>query len=255
MADRRNRIRNNDSEEYRFKIEAYSPATIPMLRLSEYMQALAQLLGESAHVHFRRVSAGSTILVHTIEREAVPKVRDRIAKVRHGQGPSEAVRAYKAANRLLREDNATGALRNGSVTLKFPGRSESREEFVSVRQAGFVDGIVIGVRGRDESVHITLQIEDRQVSGCYTNRTIAKQLGARFFEPVRLHGRGRWHRDGDGNWELDEFKVDSFETLSDDALTAALSSVRKAVPEFSSTTFTELMEIRHGSKGKQNGGH
>ncbi len=36
-----------DGCEYRFVIEAYSPDTLPMSRLAEYMAALAQLLGRT----------------------------------------------------------------------------------------------------------------------------------------------------------------------------------------------------------------
>jgi hypothetical protein len=248
------RPRKSDGEEYRFKIEAYTPATIPMLRLAEYMQHLALLLGETAHVHFRRVAPGSTILVHSVEREAAPKVRARVASVQHGDGPPDAVRAYQATNKLLRDDNAVGHLRNGRIRLSFPGREEPREEFTSVRQQGFIDGVITGVRGRDESIHITLQVEDKQVSGCHTNRAIAKQLAARFFEPVRLFGKGKWHRDSDGNWELEDFKVESFEPLDDAPLSKALAVLRAVPTQWDDNAYRELDVIRHGPRGKRNGG-
>ena len=38
--------------EYRFKIDAYTPQTMPLVRLAEYMAELAQLLGEPTAVHF-----------------------------------------------------------------------------------------------------------------------------------------------------------------------------------------------------------
>lgn len=36
---------------YRFKIDAYSPDTMPMARLAQYMGELAVLLGEREAVH------------------------------------------------------------------------------------------------------------------------------------------------------------------------------------------------------------
>ncbi len=241
--------------EYRFKIDAYSPSTIPMLRLAEYMQVLAQILGEQAHVHFRRVATGSTVIVHNVEHEAVPKVRERVARVRSGDGPTDAQRAYQTANKLLREDNAVGSLKNGVTILTFPGREEAREEFTSVKQQGFIDGVVTGVRGRDESIHITLQVEDRQVSGCYTNRAVAKRLAAKFLEPVRLFGKGKWHRDSDGNWALEDFKVENFEPLDDAPLSKALATLRAIPTEWDDDSYQELRVIRHGPEGKRNGGH
>src|SRR5712692_9212888 len=91
--------------EYRFKITAYTPATIPMARLAEYMLEIASLLGEKDHVHFVRLLRGSTVLVHKIESEAVPKVEERLTSVRQGKAPSDAIQSIKNINRKLREDN------------------------------------------------------------------------------------------------------------------------------------------------------
>src|SRR5882724_5586855 len=122
------RKRSGDGVEYRFESEAYTPETIPMARLAEYMRELANILGEPAAVHFNRLEAGSTVLVSNIEREAVPKVRQRTMAVRRREGPSEGLRAYKAINKLLREDNGVGFLKDGrpdgATIIRFPGREE-----------------------------------------------------------------------------------------------------------------------------------
>jgi hypothetical protein len=93
-----------DGTEYQFRIDAYSPATIPMARLAQYMAELAVLFGERDSVHFRGLTKGSTILNARIDREAVPKVRDRVMAVRAGAG--DPMRAFHALNKLLRADNA-----------------------------------------------------------------------------------------------------------------------------------------------------
>ena len=51
-----------------FVIDAYSPETLPMSRLAEYMAQLATLLGEKSHVHFVELAAGSAKLVHAVGR-------------------------------------------------------------------------------------------------------------------------------------------------------------------------------------------
>ena len=255
--------RKENGEEYRFRVDAYSPAEIPMLRLAEYMQQLAQILGETTQVHFRRVARGSTVLVHQIEQEAVPKVRHRLSQVRSGEGPTEAQRAYRAANRLLREDNAVGDLRNGhakntggsSVILRFPGRDEDKEEFAIVRQQGSFDGIVTGVSGKDTTAHILLLVEGQQISGFYTTRAIAKQIGAKFDDAVRLFGRGRWRRDNEGIWVLIDFKVESWAPLDDASLSDALADLRSIPTEWNDNAYAELDEIRHGPPDRTNGGH
>ena len=242
---------------YKFKIEAYSPKTIPMSRLALYMGELATLLGEKGAVHFDRLTKGSTILNIKVEQESVVKVRDRIQDFRNGEG-GEAHRAYKALNKLLRDDNANGSLRSNEprgLVIPFPGRELAEEKFASVKQRGSIDGVITGIRGKDETIHIILQSEGRQISGCETTKTIAKQLGKKLFEPVRLFGLGRWSRDAEGVWKLERFKIEGFATLDDAPLTTALQAVRSIPWEWGEDPFNELLAIRSGSGGKQHGGH
>jgi len=258
MPHKRKRPHTSGGGEYRFKIDAYTPDTIPMARLAEYMHELSDMLGEPTAVHFERLEPGSTVLVHRIEREAVPKVRERVSNVRRGEGPREALRAYRTINRFLRDDNAVGFLqdkKSRAVIIRFPGREEAEEKFASVRQHGSIDGIVIRVGGADETVPIWLEAEDKQITGCFTTRAIAKQLGMRLFEPVRLFGRGKWSRDSEGTWSLVDFRIESFEPLEDVSLSKALANLRAIPTEWSDNAYDELKMIRHGPGDKRNGGH
>jgi hypothetical protein len=253
------RQRRIERVEYRFTIDAYTPDTLPMARLAEYMTELAKVLGEPKSVHFRKLEPGSTVLVHQIEREAVPKVRERATAVRRGDGPSEATRAFRTLNRLLRDDDAIGVLRDDkarpAVILRFPGREEVEEKFVSVRQSGSIDGEVIWVGGADQTAHVTLVSEGQQISGCYTTRAIAKELARKIYEPVRLFGKGRWNRDGEGAWTLIDFKIESFEELKSTALSDVLSELRAIPTEWDDESFDELGTLRNGPVGKRNGRH
>jgi hypothetical protein len=252
------RPRRTAGEEYRFKIDAYTPDTMPMVRLAQYMHELSQILGEPAAVHFRRLEHGSTVIVHKIEREAIPKVRERVIQVRRGEPTQDALRAYKQINKLLRDDDAIGLLQDEKpkgVIIRFPGREEIEEKFPSVRERGSIDGVLVRIGGADETAHITLQSEDQQLTGCWTSRAIAKQLAQRIYEPVRLFGRGLWSRDGEGTWTLLNFKIEHFEPLQDVPLSTALAELRTIPVEWDQQTYDELKVIRHGPGGKRNGGH
>jgi hypothetical protein len=244
-------------EEYRFKIDAFTPDTLPMARLAEYMAGLAELLGEPTAVHFKRLEPGSTVLVQKIDKEAVPKVRQRTSAIRRGDAAQDATRAFKAVNKLLRDDNASGVLqlKKGAVILRFPGRLETEEKFASIRQQGSIDGIINRIGGRDETIHVGLEMDGKHVSACSTTRTIAKELRHLLFEPVRLFGRGRWSRDNDGNWTLEDFRIDSFQELNDAPLSDALRELRSIPAEWGDDAFSELNEIRKGPKGRRNGSH
>ena len=52
---------SNDKER-RFKNDVFTPETLPMERLAEYMLQFAKLLGEPERVHFVDVEAGSAVL-------------------------------------------------------------------------------------------------------------------------------------------------------------------------------------------------
>jgi len=258
---RKKKQRTSKAAEYRFRIDAYSPDTMPMARLAEYMAELSAMLGERSAVHFRRLEGGSTVLVHQIDREAVPKVRQRVSQVRAGDGPAEPLRAYKTINKMLRDDDAVGTLRadkRGAVIIRFPGKEEAQEQFGSVKQYGSIDGIVTWVGGSDQTAHITLETEGRQISHISMTRALAKALGNKLFEPVRLHGRGRWSRDSEGLWILRDFRAEHFEALDDTPLSAVVTQLRAIPAEWGEDAYSELGTIRHGPKGnggKRNGGH
>ena len=124
--------------------------------------------------------------------------------------------------------------------FRFPGRLTPEERFTAVRQHGSIDGIINRIGGRDETIHVSLEMEGRQVSGCYTNRAVAKELRHYLFETVRLFGRGKWNRDGDGNWSLEDFKIESFEPLKDVPLSQVLTELRSIPTEWTDETHDEV---------------
>ena len=114
--------------EYRFCIDAFTPATMPMARLAEYMATLAALLGETECVHFVRLDEGSAVLVQAIEAPAAPKVEKRINQARRGEGPVDALRAFQELDRALAQDNAIGVLYSpqGAEIIRFPAETAKR---------------------------------------------------------------------------------------------------------------------------------
>jgi hypothetical protein len=209
-------------------------------------------------VHFLRVEPGSTVPVISIEREAVPKVRARAISVRRGEGPPGALAAFKTVNRYLREDNGVAELKeNRAATpiLRFPGRDAHVEKYPAIRETGTLDGFVRRVGGWDKTVHVLLDSDGEQIVGAFTDdEKTAKRLGAHLFEPVRLIGAGRWRRDSEGVWELEEFRIDRFEVLKNVQLSSALKRIRAIGGDWAEGTYDELAAIRHGKRGKVDGG-
>jgi hypothetical protein len=236
-------------QEYKFKIDVYTPETLPMARCAEYMAELAIILGETPYVHFIKVTAGCANLVHRVEIEAVPRVMERTKAVEKGTGTSDQMRAYRTINRMLQENNGTGTLKKGRANiLHFPGKEEESLKLTSVHQQGEIDGEVIRVGGPEEIVPILLASEGETIVGCRAKRSIAKELAKNLFEPVRLYGEGRWERDIEGRWNLVSFSVDRFDVLKESSLSKTILALRGLKGEWKENSLQELLESRHNEK-------
>ena len=215
--------------QYRFTIDGFTPDTLPMSRLAEYMADLARLLGEVEYVHFVRLEGGSTAVVHSIEPEAAPRVRKRVQSITCEDIPKDVANAFRGLNRLLATDNATGSLREteSDLVVEFPGRDQ--QELISygtLNQPGVLDGELIRIGGRDETVPVHLRDGDL-VYICNTDREIARRLGSHLYgRPLRVRGIGRWERDADGIWSLRRFNIKEFEILDAASLSEVVSQLR-----------------------------
>jgi len=242
-------------KELRFKIDSYTPATIPMARLAEYMTELAMLLGEAPYVHFVGLEEGSTVLVHAVEFEAVPKVEDRLRRVREGGAPPDAAAAFERINRKLRQDNGVGVLLRDKTAeiIKFPGR-EAMEPvtFGAFNQEGTLDGVVIRIGGTKDVVPVHLQAGET-IYGAEAQRSVAKRLAEHIFgNEVRVTGLGRWYRDQDGKWVLARFFIRDFEVLQSEPLSSVVGALREVKGSewaMLADPWAELAMIRDGANG------
>ena len=218
-------------KSYTLYIKAYTPETIPLARLAQYMQNLAAVLGHETAVHFQALQAGSTQLVTSIDHEDAPKVAAHLAEVKRGEGSPEANKAQAEIDRLLAEDNATGFIyedgNKSAEIISFPGVKRPKPTtYGPIKQEGSLDGILISVSGADQTVHLQLQNGSIKYTGIDTTREIARRLAKHMYEPVRIFGTGRWLRDQEGDWVLKKFRVDSYSVLASDDLKDAIDQMR-----------------------------
>ena len=217
--------------DYVFRIDAFTPDTLPMARLAEYLAALAKMIGHAEHTHFVGVEPGSARLVHRVDAVDAPKVADRLNGVRLGDAPKDAMAAQRALEDLLANDNAVGHLTEaatGRVVVPFVGRNRpARLAFPPFRQNASIDGVVVSIGGRDDTAHATLQDASNFHVGLTMKRDLARQLAKLLYGPtVRLHGNGRFERQADGVWKMHDFRVDRYEPLDDAAIEEILETIR-----------------------------
>lgn len=216
--------------EYRLRIDVFSVESLPMARLAEYMADLARLLGEPERVHFAGLEPGSAVLVSSIENPAAPKVSERLQKVREGRGPKDAMQAFVGLDNLLAEDNAVATLTSdsGAEIIAFPGRTRPKPmRYGPFREYGSLDGTVIRVGGHNDTIPVLIRDAEGAEFPCQTTIEMSKQLAAHYRgATLRVHGRGKWVREEEGSWTLQQFDIDRFEVLDDSPLLDVVAKLR-----------------------------
>jgi hypothetical protein len=133
--------------EYVFSIDAFTPDTLPMARLAEYLSALAKLIGHPEHTHFVRVDEGSAQLVHKVDAVDAPKVETRLNGVRVGSAPRDALVAFQTLEDLLVNDNAAATfteVATGRVLVPFVGRDRPKPlTFPPFRENTSINGQIV----------------------------------------------------------------------------------------------------------------
>lgn len=235
-----------------FIIDGYTPDTLPLGRLAEYLKNFANLVGPTSDVRFERVGKGSAALINRAPQEVIPDVRARITAAQHGAGPKEAVSGFVGLKGLLVMDKTTGRIKEEHrKILEFPKVSVAH--YGAIYEDGTLEGIVIRIGGKDQTIHIHLKDGERTYSCFTTSLERAKALRPYLLEyekPIRVSGKGKWNRTPSGQWELQEFKIGDFEELRNDELQQVLERMRQ-VPGSGWDTIddpiAELERIRRGS--------
>jgi hypothetical protein len=239
--------------EYRFEIDAFTPLSIPMSRLAEYVSGLAKVFGNNNSVHLLKIDEGSIVPVVLVEWEADPKVRDRIRAIKSYEAPDEAQQAAKDIDRMLLQDNARGALLDpaGAKILRFSGRDNAKKmEFGPVSLAGVFQGVPIKVGGENDPVPVHLE-DGKEKHIVQAHRSLAKDIAHHLFTSVvRVEGTGRWIRHTDGEWEMLSFLATSFKLIEDADIRKNISELRNVPGEWKKLNdpLAELEQIRRGTK-------
>lgn len=217
-------------ERLNFRIDSFTPDTLPMARLAEYLVHLSALYGQDDSVHFEKLRKGSAIVQVTIEEPAFPKVLQRLQSVRTGDPDPEAQKAFRAIDKLLRADNAVGAImRSGKAKiLEFPGRKLPVVDPITIYQPTTLDGVVIRIGGRDDTIPVAVRDREGTVFKCEIRGVAqAKELSRHFLaETLRLSGNGKWSRTNAGRWELESLAIQSFDVLDDAGLDEVVEALR-----------------------------
>lgn len=207
--------------DFALKIRGITPRGLPLARMAEYLKEFASLLGEEGKPVFAGIVAGS-VIIRARETTSVPPalIRTRM-KLARSDREAPGGRNYARLNELMAGDAASGIVldRDENTVIELPGRqvaAPAPREY-TMFDTGFIDGVVVGITGVDETVHIRIQelsgathsIDLRDLSRA---REVAQHFRA---GTLRVHVHGTWKRLADGSWVPFAVHFDRFEILDE----------------------------------------
>lgn len=235
-------------KEFSLKIDSFTPDTLPMARLAEYLQQFAALLGHEDCVHFRKLVGGSALLVADADSHAEPKITRRLSEVVDGTAPRSALKARKTIDDLLAADNAIGHVSvAGAIVLEFQGRRRAEVERIGpVRRQTSIEGQIFQIGGKDATINIHL-VDGPRLHRCVVSVDLAKKLAQHFLgSKVRIVGEGDFYRQGE-EWVVSNFVGRDFVLLSEQSLHDSIDGIRSLFRDVDGPDMNRLMsELRNG---------
>jgi hypothetical protein len=227
-------------------IDAFTPATLPMVRLAAYMREFAILLGSEERVHFKRLKKGSACLAAYPDDQAAPKVKTRLEEVIASTAPKPALKACQDLDDLMANDNAIGHVAiDGARVIEFPGRLRPAQEKIGpVRRSTSVEGQIYQIGGKDETINVHMRGRDGEIRA-EVSIELARRLAPHLLlGRVRLFGEGDWYRVNE-KWERQNFTAVDFAPLDKHSLPDALREMQQLFSDVSPNDYFSLVaELR-----------
>lgn len=196
------------------------PGQFRMDRLAEYLADFAELLGIENKPVFVGLKDASTGLLATVPTKSRQAVWHRIqtAKLRPDSRPGRVM--SRLSQRLGRDSLGFAELRDsaGQVICLFKAELPAMSDSPTIRQQGQVDGVVTGLIGADDTMHLHLRdMLSRDFTMVIRDEDLARRLLAHFRRGcLRVRIEGLWSRTETGWLPVsNRCVVHDFEELDD----------------------------------------
>jgi hypothetical protein len=217
-----------DTTTYTFKIEDFTPESMPFGRLVEYYIEIKKMLSVSDNLHLIDVVEGSHGSAFKIDRNHETALTKRLMEINDGTAPTTASRARDAINAMLREDGTSGSFYDsrGVNVIPFPGKSAVKSSQLRVRGAASFVGELYHIAGTKDDAKVRISTEAYGVVFCTTSKEIAKALRDFLFEDVKVSGRGMWAKTDSGKWDIDNFVIADFAPVKRESFRQSVDRLR-----------------------------
>lgn len=215
---------------YMLRLPSRYPEQIRLDRLAEYMREFAHLLGLENDPKFAGIKRASTGLRARVPARKRDHVWKRIQTAKHRPG-SRPAKHLQSIEEMLGEDSIrSGELLDyeGKVLYLFKSEEPVPMDRQVIKQAGEVDGVVTGVVGADDTMHLHLRdCLSRDLRLVIRSEALARELLTYFRAgQVRVRAHGCWIRTESG-WvpEVNRCYVDGFEALDETPAAEVLNAI------------------------------
>lgn len=217
---------------FMLRILRRDPDAMPMSRLGEYIVEFAALLGAENKPVFRGIKKASTGLRAYTPPDRTPFCRERIKQAKTDPN-SKSARHLHVIEEMLGVDAIAEAQildeRDNVIYLVF-GHKQEDENAERLFQESWVDGVVTGLVGADDTMHLHLRDHfDRGLKLNIRDEVLARDILTHFrIGSVRLLVRGTWIRTENG-WspEASKCTVQRFEALEDTPISQILAAAAR----------------------------
>lgn len=238
-----------DMERFKFIVPGYTPETMPLDRLLEYLSQLSIVLGNPGDLHLVAIERSSTRPVLAMRHDVAVKARHHAREVAEGGGSARRREAFYKIRHMVAEDGGQPAtLREpkGAVILKFPSVDIGQDQVIhSVRQPTSIEGTLVRVGGISENAQILIQeLNGNVIAGCTASRSVTQQMAHLIYHSIRVSGIGTWHRTEEGKWAITRLHVQTFDPLDDDELEDVVAKLRAVDVEWPADTIEQLQGMR-----------
>ncbi|WP_156799309.1 hypothetical protein [Oceanicola granulosus] len=216
------------SRTYTFRIENFTPESMPFGRLVEYYREVKRMLGGADNLHLVEVAQGSHASAFRLDQDCEFDFEEHISALNAGTAPHAAMRARETIDAMLREDATSGSFCDptGENVVPFPGKFSAVSNQLRVRGAANFVGELYHIAGTGDNAKVRINTGAYGVVFCVTSKDIAKSLREFLFEKVKVSGRGMWTKASSGRWEIDDFVITDFAPVKSENLRTSVNRLR-----------------------------
>ncbi|TRD22561.1 hypothetical protein [Palleronia caenipelagi] len=230
---------------YTFKIDDFTPESMPFGRLVEYYSEIKKMLGVAESLHLVDVVESSHGSAFKIDRNHESALTKRLMELAEGTAPQQASRARDFINLMLREDGTSASFYDsrGANIIAFPGKRAETSEQVRVRGAANFVGELYHIAGTKDDAKVRISTDAYGVVFCTTSKDIAKALRDFLFEEVKVSGRGMWVKEDSGKWNIDNFVITDFAPVTRESLRESVNRLRNMNIDWPDDPLGKIIEI------------